>query len=100
MANERNNNQDDNKMGGNSPNQTMQHEQAKSSVSGSDRQSEKGEFNKDRQEKSAIGGGQSQTGQSDQGKDRAQTGEPGRARSELDDKSSSDKNRSEPPTGR
>jgi len=97
MANERtSNNQDDKKMGSNSPDQTMQHEQAKGSVSGGDRSQEKGEFDKNRQEKSAIGGGQTQSGQTGQGKeDRSQTGEPGRARSELDEKSS-DKSRTEP----
>ena len=40
---------------GDTPNQTMQHEQAKSSVGG-DRRDDKGGFGKDRQEKSAIGG--------------------------------------------
>lgn len=54
----------------NRENQTMQHEQAKASVSPEkDRQDEKSKLDKDRQEKSAIGG--------------SQTGEPGRARSEL-----------------
>ena len=65
---------------GDTPNQTMQHEQAKSSVGG-DRRDDKSGFGKDRQEKSAIGGGDSGS----------QTGEPGRARSELDQ----DKNRGE-----
>lgn len=71
-----------------SDNQTMQHERAKGSVSG------------DREEKGAIGGGKS-SGQSS-GQSSSQTGEPGRARSELNQ----DKNRSEfdkkgsEPTGR
>ena len=76
-------------------NQTMQHEQAKASVSGEQRQPEqgksgddrtKGEFDKSRQEKSAIGGGDT----------RSQTGEPGRARNELEKgQPDTDKSRSE-----
>jgi hypothetical protein len=73
-----------NRMSDKSPNQTMQHEQAKASVSGQQRQPEQGqaggdrqreqsELDRNRQEKSAIGGGQSSS----------QTGEPGRARDEL-----------------
>ena len=59
---------------GNDRNQTMQHEQAKASVSGKDNQSSpSGEFDKNRQDKSAIGGGEN----------RSQTGEPGRGRDEI-----------------
>lgn len=71
-------------------NQTMQHEQAKSSVSGGQSgQREQAGFDKDRNEKSAIGGGENRGEKS--GENRGQTGEPGRARSELDQ----DKSRSE-----
>ncbi len=111
MANERTSNNQDDKMGSNSPDQTMQHEQAKGSASGGDRSEEKGEFDKNRsefdknrQEKSAIGSGQSQSGQSGQtgqGKDDSnQTGEPGRARSELDEKNRSEQKNPSEPTGR
>lgn len=72
----------------NQPNQTMQHEQAKGSVSGQGSQSEQGQFDKNRQEKGVIGGGQPQ-GQS-KGENKSQTGEPGRARSELDEKNRSE----------
>ena len=77
-------------------NQTMQHEQAKASVSGnsqSDRSREQGGLDRDRQEKgekSAIGGGTTESreqgpmGQSGQNS-MSQTGEPGRARSELNE---------------
>ena len=47
-------------------------------------QGEQSEFSKDRQEKSAIGGAQGQN------QDQSKTGEPGRARSELDQKNPSD----------
>ena len=81
----------DSKQGG-TQNQTMQHEQAKATVAGNDRKTEQGGFDQNRSreqghsgEKSAIGGGKGQD------QDRSQTGEPGRARSELDqDKSRSD----------
>ena len=70
------NNIKQNQGGNNDRNQTMQHEQAKASVSGKDNdRSPTGEFDKNRQEKSAIGGGEN----------RSQTGEPGRGRDELDD---------------
>ena len=80
-------NRNDTQMGDNkSQNQTMQHEQAKASISG-ERQGEQSGFDKNRQseqgmdrsspEKSAIGGGENFS----------QTGEPGRARNELDDQS-------------
>ena len=64
-----------------SNNQTMRHEQAKSSVGGnspqgSDRSRETGQFDKKSDDKSAVGGGET----------RSQTGEPGRARDELDQK--------------
>lgn len=59
------NRSDGNSMSQSGNNQTMQHEQAKASVGGENR------------EKSAIGGGD----------DRSQTGEAGRARSELGENS-------------
>ena len=76
-----------NRMNDKTPNQTMQHEQAKASVGGEQRQSEQGQMGGDRQreqseadrnnqEKGAIGGGQSSSQSS-------QTGEAGRARDEL-----------------
>ena len=72
----------------NDSNETMQNEQAKASVAG-DRKPEQANFDKNRpeqgREKSAIGGGEQQN--------RSQTGEPGRARSELDQKSDSGTNR-------
>ena len=63
------------------PNQTMQHEQAKASVSGgsqnsSGRNSDQFGSQDGMGEQSAIGGGEN----------RSQTGEAGRARSELDQK--------------
>jgi len=68
-----------------SPNQTMRHEQAKGSVGGgSDSRGQQGGFDQNRsqqggmdqnREKGAIGGGEN----------RSQTGEPGRARSELEE---------------
>ena len=68
------NNIKQNQGGNNDRNQTMQHEQAKASVSGKDNdRSPTGEFDKNRQEKSAIGGGEN----------RSQTGEQGRARDEI-----------------
>ena len=84
-----------------SPNQTMQHEQAKASVQGghgnspSDHRSgspqEHGDMNRGEREKSAIGGGDTRGEKSsdrersqDSERERSETGEPGRARSELD----------------
>ena len=84
----------------NKTNETMQREQAKSSVAG-DRTPEQSKSDEDRREqsrldkegreKSAIGGGEK--GQAGQG---SQTGEPGRSRSELDQNRQFDKSRSEP----
>ena len=89
-------------MNKNPGNETMQREQAKSSVAG-DRKPEQGKSEEDRREqaridkegrdkegreKSAIGGGE---------KDQAShTGEPGRSRSELNQNREFDKSRSEP----
>ena len=94
----------DTNMNKNQTNETMQREQAKSSVAGDRKpeqgqqdqnRREQGQLNQQGREKSAIGGGQTgQTGQTG-----SQTGEPGRARNELDQdkiRGETDKNRSEP----
>lgn len=68
---ENNNNRN---QGTNDRNQTMQHEQTKGSVGGSNSdRNPTGELDKNRQEKGAIGGGDT----------RSQTGEQGRARDEI-----------------
>ena len=65
------------------PNQPMQHEQAKASISGADGSSQSGMRPDQQREKSAIGGGDTRGQGSDS--ERSETGEPGRARNELDE---------------